>query len=348
MSVLFEATNLGRLRLRNRFVRSATGDGLADSKGHVTFEEIEMFRNLSHGGVGLIVTGIAYVHPSGSISNHQLSIATDDCVAGLRALVDAGHEGGAAVAVQLFHAGREAAAHLRGRTPTAVGPSLVEGDAFFGEAHGVMEEEDFRMITRAFARAAIRAKEAGFDAVQLHAAHGYLFSQLLSPYTNRRRDRWGGPLENRMRFHLEVYREIRAGVGDSYPILIKLGVQDGFDGGLCLEEGTYASANLAEAGFECIEVSQGLRGKVYEETEYRTRIRQGSGEAYFRSWARAVKERVKVPVMIVGGLRTVEVMEEIVLQGDADLVSLARPLIREPDLVNRWRRGDRRGSACIS
>jgi 2,4-dienoyl-CoA reductase-like NADH-dependent reductase (Old Yellow Enzyme family) len=348
LSILFDAMRIGNLQLRNRFVRSATGDGFADHEGHVSAEELQMLSALSRGGVGLIVTGIAHVHPLGRISDHQLSIASDDCIPGLQKLVDVAHEGGAAIAAQLFHAGREGAAYLRAKGLEAMGPSLVAGDAFFTESHRVMDEADFREAVHAFGDAAERAQKAGFDAVQLHAAHGYLFSQLLSSYTNLRSDAWGGSLAHRLRFHLEVCDEIRARLGQDFPILIKLGVQDGFNGGLALEEGVSAARKLSSVGVDCIEVSQGLRGVKYQETEYRTKINKVADEGYFRVWTRAVMRSIDVPVMIVGGLRTFRLMEDIVQQGDADFISLSRPLICEPDLIKRWQEGDRRKSACVS
>ncbi len=203
-------------------------------------------------------------------------------------------------------------------------------------------------MVRAFGDGAKRAREAGFDAVQIHAAHAYLLSQFLSPYTNRRQDEWGGRLENRLRIHREIYRDIRQKVGEDYPVLIKIGVQDGFSGGLEFSEGKLAAKYLAESGFDALEISQGLRGTGSENTEFRTKINVLDREAYYRNWCREIKNQVDVPVMMVGGLRTFELMEEIIQKKEADFISLSRPLIREPGIINDWKRGDRHRAKCIS
>jgi 2,4-dienoyl-CoA reductase-like NADH-dependent reductase (Old Yellow Enzyme family) len=203
-------------------------------------------------------------------------------------------------------------------------------------------------VVRAFGDAAKRAREAGFDAVQVHAAHAYLLSEFLSPFTNRREDDWGGTLENRLRIHREIYQDIRAKVGEDYPVLIKIGVQDGFPEGLEFTEGKVAAQRLAQWGYDALEISSGLRGEGYETAEFRTKISRLEREAYFRGWCQEIKSQVSVPVMMVGGLRTFELMEEVVQNGDADFISLSRPFIREPGLVNDWKSGDYHRATCIS
>ena len=348
MSILFEPVRIKNMELRNRFVRSATYDGCTDRSGHVSEEQMRIFTELANGGVGLIVTGIAYVHSSGQISPFQNSIADDGCISGFKRLTASVHDRGARIAVQLFHAGREAARFLTPKNELAVAPSFVPDEPYFtGECRLVREDEIWEII-RAFGDAAGRAKEAGFDAVQVHGAHAYLLSQFLSPHTNRRSDEWGGTLENRLRFHREVYRDIRAKVGDDYPVLIKVGVEDGFTGGLGFSEGRQAARLLAQWGFDGLEISLGLRGKWYEGTEFRTKINRLDREAYFRDWCKAIKSQVNVSIMMVGGLRTFELMEEVIQKGEADFISLCRPLIKEPDIINEWKSGEYRRPACIS
>lgn len=348
MSILFEPIKISGMGLRNRFVRSATYDGCADKNGHVTQRQIKLFTDLAKGGVGLIVTGIAHVHDSGQISPVQSSIANDDCIPGLNRLTSAVHERGARIAVQLFHAGREGARFLGPKNRQAIAPWFVPDDPYFSGQYRPMTGDEIWEVIRAFGDGARRAREAGFDAIQLHGAHAYLLSQFLSPHLNRRRDEWGGNLENRLRFHREIYRDIRAKVGEDYPVLIKIGVQDGFQGGLEFGEGRVASERLAKWGFDALEISSGLRGERYEGTEFRTKLHRIEREAYFQDWCRDIKVRVSVPVMMVGGLRTFELMEEIIRRGDADLISLCRPLIREPGIINEWKRGNHRRPACIS
>ena len=345
-STLFEPIRIKNMELRNRFVRSATYDGCAH-EGYVTDKQVDLYATLSEGGVGLIVTGITYVHPSGGLSKLQNSIESDERIEGLKRLTSAVHERGAKIAVQLFHAGREAR-FPESRDEIPLAPSLLEGDPYFKGRHRAMTEDEIWEVVHAFGDGAKRAREAGFDGVQVHGAHAYLLSQFLSPHTNRRKDVWGGGLENRLRIHREIYRDIRQKVGEDYPVFIKLGVQDGFRGGLEFDEGRLAAKYLAHSGFDALEISQGLRGSNYEETEFRTKINSLDREAYYRRWCAEIKKEIDVPMMMVGGLRSFQLMEEIIENNEADLISLSRPLIREPSLINDWKRGDRHRSKCIS
>jgi 2,4-dienoyl-CoA reductase-like NADH-dependent reductase (Old Yellow Enzyme family) len=345
-TILFEPTKIKNMELRNRFIRSATYDGCADD-GYVTDKQVDLYTTLSEGGVGLIITGITYVHERGQISKFQNSISSDEFIPGLKRLTYAAHDRGAKIAVQLFHAGREGR-FLKSSDTVPIAPSFIEGDPYFKAQYRAMTESEIGEVAHAFCDGAKRAREAGFDAVQIHGAHAYLLSQFLSPYTNRRDDKWGGDLENRLRIHREIYQNIRHKVGEDYPVLIKIGVQDGFPGGLDFSEGKLAAKYLAESGFDALEISQGLRGSSYEDTEFRTKINTLDREAYFRRWSAEIKEKVDVPVMLVGGLRTFELMEEIVQKKEADFISLSRPLIRNPSIIRDWERGDRNRAECIS
>lgn len=349
MSILFQPVKIKNMELRNRFVRSATYDQCADRKGHPTERQTELFSELAEGGVGLIITGLTYVHPSGQLAPFESSLANDDCIPGFKGLTAAVHDRGAKIAVQLYHTGRENAKFLKAkRQQQAIAPSFVSHDPYFTQDYRQMNEDEIWEIIGAFGDAARRAQEAGFDAVQVHAAHAYLLSQFLSPFTNRRDDKWGGPFNNRLRFHGEIYRNMRAKVGEDYPLLIKIGVQDGFPEGLEFSEGRQAAQLLSQWGFDALEISHGLRGSSYEESEFRTKINSIEREAYFRPWCREIKNCVNVPVMMVGGLRSFQLMEEVIRNGDADFISLSRPLIREPHIINEWKRGNRRRATCIS
>ena len=336
------------MALRNRFVRSATGDNCADF-GFVTERQIRLFSDLAEGGVGLIITGMTAIHASDQIRPAQNSLASDDYIPACRRLTEAVHSRGAKIAVQLVHLGRERGKLLKKDDAPALAPSFVENDRYYTFGHyRAMTEEEIRSVIMAFGDAAGRARDAGFDAVQLHGAHAYLLAQFFSPYTNHRDDRWGGSLENRLRIHREIYRAIREKVGEDFPILLKFGLADGFAGGVGVEEGVAAATLLALEGFDAMEISQGLRGAWFKETEFRTNIHGLDPEAYFRDWCRRVKHRVKIPIIMVGGLRSFALMEEIVEKGEADYVSLCRPFIREPGIVNVWKSGDYRRAACIS
>ncbi|MFC1989309.1 tRNA-dihydrouridine synthase [Chloroflexota bacterium] len=345
MSILFEPIEINGLQLKNRFVRSATHDSCSSEEGEITGDTIELFSRLAEGGVGLIITGFAYVHRNGQASSRQTAIDSDDCVPGLKRLVDKVHGYDVKIAMQLAHNGRDSLM-VRARGEVPPGPSFVEGDTYRDSSHRAMTVTEIHDTIDAFGQAARRSREAGFDAVQLHAAHSKLFSQFLSPRSNRRTDQWGGNLENRMRFHVEVVNAVRKAVGQDYPLLIKLGVQDTAEDGLTLEEGCRVARELSCSGIDAIEVSEGL--EKTRANHIRKGIKAGKGEALYADWAKEVKRAVSVPVILVGGMRSFGIMEGIVQQGYADCVSICRPLIREPDIINRWQTKDREPAKCVS
>jgi 2,4-dienoyl-CoA reductase-like NADH-dependent reductase (Old Yellow Enzyme family) len=344
MSLLFRPARIGKLTLRNRFVRSATYDGCAEKGGAVSEQQVRLLSDLADGGVGLIITGITYSHPLGQISSFQNSLAHDDCIPGFRQLTEEVHKRGAKIAVQVFHAGKERAKFYG----SAVSPSLIDEAREFAGTCRAMNESDIQEVIHSFGDAARRAQEAGFDAIQIHGAHGYLLSQFLSPLTNLRVDEWGGALENRLRLHRGIYQDIRAKVGKEFPVIIKIGVQDGLPDGLRFEEGKEAARLLAEWGYDALEISLGLRGKGYENSEFKTNVNRVDREAYFRGWCAEIKSQSQAPVIMVGGLRSFGLMEEAVARGDSDFVSLSRPLIREPDVINKWKRDQTYKAKCIS
>lgn len=356
-SVLFETAKIKNIELRNRFVMSAAADHLSTEEGHVTNLQIARFNQLAEGGVGLIISGAILAHSSGKTYAGSPTLADDDAIAGYKKLVSEVHKRGAKIAAQLCHSGISTSRYQNTLGREGIAPSLIpENDYYFntqnsmflpGKYHAATDEE-IRAIIRAFGDAALRAKEAGFDAVQLHGAHSSLLSQFLSPHTNRRMDSWGGSVENRIHIHREMYRDIRTKVGEDYPVMIKLGVEDCGPGGLKFNEGKIAARYLSELGFDALEISQGLMGKLWEETPMRTKINSIEKEAYFRNWCREITGAIDTPTMLVGGLRTFELMEEIVRNHEADFISLCRPLIREPGLINDWKRGDTHRATCVS
>ena len=211
-----------------------------------------------------------------------------------------------------------------------------------------MTGDDFRMVAEAFGKAAARAQEAGFDGVQIHAAHGYLLSEFLSPFYNRRNDQYGGSVENRARLLLEVAHNIRDKVGDRFPVMVKMNSEDFVTGGLTVEEMLEVASILESAGIDAIELSGGTRYSGDYMPVRPGRLDTENMEVYYLEAARKFKERVKVPLMLVGGIRSYAVAERIIREGIADYVSLSRPLIREPDLVNRWKSGDTGKARCLS
>ena len=212
-------------------------------------------------------------------------------------------------------------------------------------------ESDILQVISQFGDAAGRAREAGFDGIQIHAAHGTLHCQFLSPLVNRRDDRWGGSLGNRLCFHEEVYNDIRKKTGSNFPVLVKLGLEDGFRGGLTFgEEGKKAVQAYMDWGVDIVEPSQGIRGKWYEETEFKTKFETGGKEeGYYQPWCRELKDvEHNAKLILTGGLRTCMTIEKMILRSDADLIGLCRPLIREYDLIRKWEKDPEYKPKCIS
>lgn len=345
MSILFEPTTINGMQLPNRFIRSATWVGMAGDDGVVTSRLTACMETLAAGGVGLIISGHAYVERAGQAGPKQLGIYSDDQGPGLESMVSAVHSAGGKIIAQLAHAGYFAAAKLTGRKPWAVSAEvdLMDGD------RQTLKVEDIQDLVQAFAAAAKRAVAAGFDGVQIHSGHGYLLSQFLSPLFNRRTDEYGGEIANRSRIHLEILKAVRSVVGDDYPVLIKLNCSDFVEGGLEPEEALAAGILLEKAGIDAIELTGGLlRTSLMGPSPSRAGINSPAKEAYHQTEARAFKNRLDLPLILIGGIRSFEKAQDLVSEGVADYIALCRPLIREPDLIKRWQAGDRRPAECKS
>ena len=345
MPKLFETTAIKSMELANRFVRSATWEGMAGTDGSCTKGLIDVTAALAQGGVGLIITGHAYVSPEGQAGPWQIGVHSDAMLPGLGDLAAAVHRSGGKVALQLAHAGCYGFASGTGIEAVGASTGVAEKTPPCRE----VTPEEIGDICAAFGRGAGRAKAAGFDAVQIHAAHGYLLSEFLSPFFNRRSDGYGGSIENRTRIVLEVLQSVRKAVGEGYPVLIKLNSQDFIDGGLPVEEMLAVAALLEKGGVDAVEMSGGT---IFASGRY-SAVRPGflatpQDEVYYRDAAVRFKQKLTVPLMLVGGIRSLEVAEALTDDGIADYISLSRPLIREPGLINRWRTGDRRRAGCLS
>lgn len=343
---IFESCEIARIAARNRLVRSATWDGLADPEGLVTEPMVDLYRRVAGGGVGLVISGYAFVSPGGRQWANQLGAHRDETVPGLRRLADAVHDQGGAAVAQIVHCGGQARPEATFGL-SVVAPSAVESPGY-PSVPRALETTEVERIAADFAAAAGRVKAAGFDGVQLHGAHGYLLAQFLSPSRNRRTDRFGGTLENRASFPLEVYRAVRAEVGGGFPVMIKLNGNDFLEGSTTEEDACYLAAALAAEGIDAIEVSGGTGGSG-DLGSSRRGIETIDDEAYFLPQLRAIRSAApEVPRILVGGLRSVERMTEILADGDAASFALCRPLIREPALPERWARGDLRRAECES
>ena len=341
--MLFTAGQINTLTLSNRIVRSATAERLTDAAGRPTPPLLDLYRELSAGGVGLIIAGHLYIHRSGKCHPEMTAIDDDALTPALAELIEAAHAGESKIAAQINHGGMQCS---RETVKETIAPSAIDADFLPRPARAMTEDEIARMI-QAYAQAARRAQAAGFDAVQLHGAHGYLISQFLSPFVNRRTDAWGGSFEKRLRFLREVVQAVRAEVGTEYPLFIKLGMKDAdvVEGGLTPEDGARIVGELAAMGLDAVEISGGIGGG--ESLNSVAGIRAPEDEAYFRPLTQRAREQTDLPIILVGGMRSRAVMEEVLAAGDADFVSMSRPLICEPDLPRRLRAGQER-AACIS
>ncbi len=349
---------IGSLVLKNRLVRAATSETMATDDGDATDELVALYSDLAHGGAGLIITGHIYVEPAGQYEPRQLGLDHDCRIGPLTRVTTAVHQRGGIIFAELSHAGSQSL--IPDIVPIA--PSLVP-NAIFARPPVELADGGVEKLVADFAAAAARAKRAGFDGIHLHSGNGYLLSQFNSPYANRRNDRWGGDAQRRSQFIVEVVRGVREAVGAGVPITARLGMADVVDGGLSLPDGVAIARRLAAAGLDGLEVTYGVM------TDYRENIRPYAGttraraiadgllhrtfsppvpEAYYRPFARAAKAAVDVPIILVGGLRSTQMMDEIVRSGDADFLALARPFVREPDLVNKIAAGRRGPVDCVS
>jgi 2,4-dienoyl-CoA reductase-like NADH-dependent reductase (Old Yellow Enzyme family) len=343
MAKVFEQIRINKLVLKNRFVRSATWEGMAQKDGGVTPQLMDTMVALARGGVGLIVSGYAYVRQDGQSAPGQLGIDRDELVFGLKEMAARVHENNGKIVLQLAHGGFFAMKKLINQAPLA--PSALPDVA--KSPRREMTIQDIEGIIAAFAEGARRSKEAGFDGVQIHAAHGYLISQFLSPAFNRRTDAYGGSIENRARFLIEVLRAIRSVVGVDYAVLVKMNARDFTDNGLEFDDSLKVAHMLAAEGVDAIEISGGFLngGKL---NPIRFGINSEEKEAYFREEAKAFKKEISTPLFLVGGIRSLAVAEKLVSEGTVDCVSLSRPLVREPGLIKRWKDGDPAKAKCIS
>jgi 2,4-dienoyl-CoA reductase-like NADH-dependent reductase (Old Yellow Enzyme family) len=308
------------LRLRNRIVMPPMWSGQARPDGSVTDLIIEYHRKRAAAGCGLVIVEHAFVHPRGRHTPTQIGAQEDAMLDGLSRLASAVRAEGAVVCQQISHSGSRGSSAYLGQKPVA--PSAVRHP---GEPNGEIPEElsveQITEVAEAFGSAAARAIQAGFQAIEIHAAHGFLLSEFLSPLTNRRTDAYGGSLANRARAHMEVLAEVRRRVPAGTPVFVRLGAHDEMPGGVDLEMSISAARWLEENGADLIDISGGLQGSRGI----------GKGAGYFVPYAEAIKAAVKVPVMVTGGIKDPAHADSIVREGKADLVGIGRAMLEDAD-----------------
>jgi len=331
--------------LPNRLAKAAMTEGLADDHLHATHRHETLYRRWSDGGAGLLITGNVMIdhrvleRPGNVAIDPAPAEGEPEGMAQLRAWAEAGTRNGNHLWMQISHAGRQSPRYV---TTRPMGPSEVQLSLMgnYARPRALTEPEILDFIQR-FANVARIAKDAGFTGVQVHGAHGYLLSSFLSPVTNQRTDRWGGSLENRARFLLEVVRATRAAVGPEFPVAVKLNSDDFRKGGFTLDESVKVVRWLNEEGIDLLEVS----GGTYEQPRLlgysgdadtatdgpAVRESTRKREAYFLDYAQTIREVCDCPLMVTGGFRTRAFMEEAVANGETDVIGLGRPLCTDPD-----------------
>ncbi len=344
MSLLFTKCSIGQVEIKNRFVRSATEEYIASGDGSVSEDKMIIFENLAAGGSGLIILGHSFVTPEGRCHLRQKGIH-DDAMTDTFALIKEKIKAVdplVKVAAQLNHGGRQSDPAIT--SPVAPSPVRPRGMRVTPRE---MTADEIKKVIEEFADAADRAENAGMDAVQIHAAHGYLLSQFLSPFTNRRSDEWGGNRKGRIKIVKEIIVRIKEKVPNNFPILIKLNISDFVEGGLEVDEGIENALEIAGEGVSAIEPSCAIAETKTQKGAARPSIKSSDMEAYFSSFAENIKKASNAKVFLVGGMRSRSVMEEKIDKGIADFISMSRSLIREPDLPNKIAEGKEKAD-CIS
>lgn len=351
MKKLFDKTKIKNMNMKNRFIRSGLWEMLADEKGHMTNELFNIYKELAEGGVGTIMTGYAYITEDEQPNPNMMGIYDDSFIPEYKVLTDMVHRNNANIIMQIVYGGSQT--HLNPPSKNILGPSAIQNQ-ISNVTPKEMTKEDIEYLVNKYGEAAERVKKAGFDGVELHAAHGYLLSQFMCPYYNRRNDEYGGIIENRARILFEVYEEIRKRVGDEYPIFVKINCEDFMEDGLKAEESIFVSKKLADLGVDAIEISGGNEStkSVLDNNlgPARTKVVVSKDrESYFKEQATKLAKEINIPVILVGGNRHFDVMDNILNNNGIEYFSLARPLTAEPDLINKWYTNDeKKKTKCVS
>jgi 2,4-dienoyl-CoA reductase-like NADH-dependent reductase (Old Yellow Enzyme family)/thioredoxin reductase len=334
---LFSPIQIGGLEVKNRILMTGMSGHMAPPDGSVTEREVAFYERRARGGAGYLVVGAAYVHPSGSFGVDQLGIYSDELIPHLSRLAQAIRRHGAVASIQLHHAGRQTNSHVTGQPIIAPSPIACPVKREVPHALSLSEIDE---VVEWFGQGARRAMEAGFNAIEIHGAHGYLPAQFLSPRSNQRTDAYGGSLENRARFITRLVERVRREVGAGVPISVKISGDEFTADGLTVAETPLIAALLESAGADLVAISAGVA------PYYMTVPNMALPRGCYTELARAAKERCRIPISTVGRISTPELAEEILARGDADVISMGRPLIADPDLPLKAFHG-RSADICI-
>lgn len=376
MKSVFGDAEIAGVKLKNRIIRSATHEGMADKNGSPTEMLMKKYELLARGEVGAIITGYAGVQQDGKCSLcNSLMINSDLQIRFYQELTSRVHELDTPIFLQISHSGRQTRSKIIGFTTVA--PSPIRDKMYSEDIPHALSETEINEIIDNFVLAIERAKKAGFDGVQLHAAHGYLLSSFLSPHMNKRNDKWGSNTENRFRIIGEILRQARARV-DEFPILAKINAYEKSKDGIKIEEAVRISMYLEKAGCDGIEVSCGIAEEGFVTTRgdfpfemittnnfkmeriprllyplvghviKRTMVSPGPHFLYNLDHAEEIKKNVSIPIIVVGGIRKLKDIKNIVEKERCDFVSMCRPFIIEPNLVKKFKEGSQSESKCIN
>jgi len=347
LNTLFSPEKIGKVQIKNRIIRSATYTNMATEDGIPTEQQIELYTTLAKGGTGLIITEITSIDKGGIGMNEQLCLYDDSQIAGHKRLVDAVHEyTGVKIAPQLSHAGRGSFnPNIQPVAPSPIQNTLTK------KTPRELTIEEIREIVKNFGDACRRAYESGYDLVQLNAGHGWLLSNFLSPFTNKRKDEYGGDLQNRAKILIDIYNQVKDEMGKKFPITLKLQTNDFIPEGLVLEEGMEIAKLLIDVGYCAIEPSGGgfeLAG-MGEKPYPSAVVSKPEDENYFLpSVEKLEKIKKECPIILMGGVRNPLGAEKLLQEKIANFIAISRPLIYEPDLPNRWESGDLSPPLCTS
>ncbi|MGL5380377.1 NADH:flavin oxidoreductase [Clostridium sp.] len=351
MKTLFDKTKILDMNMKNRFFRGALWEDLADDKGHMTKELSSIYEELAKGGASTLITGYAFVTKDEKPNPGMMGIYDDSFIPEYKEFTDKIHKLGSNIIMQIVYGGFMTEFNISKRI--IWGPSTMQNECTGTWAKEITKDE-IKYLVKAYADAAKRVKESGFDGVEIHSGHGYLLSQFLSPYYNKRKDEYGGSIENRGRIIFEIYEAMRTAVGKEFPILIKLNSADYTkEGGLTKDDSLYVAKKLAYLGINAIEVTGGNESiKEVSDNNLgaaRTKITSSKEkESYFKDYAIKLAKEIDIPVILIGGNRHLDVMEDLLNNSNIQYFSLSRPLTAEPDLINKWESGDRKKPKCVS
>jgi len=347
LKTLFSEGKIGNVRIKNRIIRSATYESRATKDGYVTDQLIEFYDELAKGGTGLINAGASIVDPTGIGVLRMTLIYDDSYISGQKKLVKTVHNySDVKISAQLAHMGSQ----VTHSNYDIVGPSPLRVPVSKRVARELKTKE-VKEVINSFVKAGVRVYESGYDMVQLHAGHGYLLSDFISPFSNNRTDEYGGNTQKRTKILVDIYNQLRDEVGKNFPITIKLNIRDYLRRGLTFEEGKEIAKILADLGYDAIEPTSGrVNFKVSGKKRFPyVVIKSPEEENYFLPYVKDLRSIIKnCSLILMGGIRNPLSAEKFLQKGIADFISMSRPLIYEPDLPNRWKNGDTSPALCTS